>query len=239
MESELLEGLAELLWPTRCVICDRPGTLLCDNCREELPWIDRQQACPLCGVPYGQYLCVDCGRRELAGQEPFSFSQARSALELTPASRRLVTCFKDGGERRLAALLANILFHAVPRCWWSWVDILTYIPADRAALRKRDFDHMALIAGQIQPLAGAGIDLQPLLVKGGSSDQRALDREQRRENMQGTFSLRSQAGELVQGARILLLDDVMTSGATLDTASGVLLAAGAAEIRVATILRAW
>ena len=138
MESALIEGLAELLWPTRCVICDRPGTLLCNPCKEGLPWIDRQQACPRCGVPFGQYLCVDCGRRSLAGQEPFSFSQARSALELTPTSRQLVTCFKDGGERRLAALLAGIFSRAVPRSWWKWADTLTYIPADKTALRRRD-----------------------------------------------------------------------------------------------------
>lgn len=54
------EGVAELLWPTRCVLCDVPGTLLCDECRLELPYIDPLHACPYCGQPYGKFACVNC-----------------------------------------------------------------------------------------------------------------------------------------------------------------------------------
>lgn len=54
------EGVSELLWPTRCVLCDVPGTLLCDECRLELPYIDPLRACPLCGQAHGKFACVDC-----------------------------------------------------------------------------------------------------------------------------------------------------------------------------------
>lgn len=54
------EGVAELLWPTRCVLCDVPGTLLCDECRLELPYIDPLRACPFCGQAHGKFVCVDC-----------------------------------------------------------------------------------------------------------------------------------------------------------------------------------
>ena len=54
------EGVSELLWPTRCVLCDVPGTLLCDECRLELPYIDPLLACPLCGQAHGKFACVDC-----------------------------------------------------------------------------------------------------------------------------------------------------------------------------------
>lgn len=54
------EGVSELLWPTRCVLCDVPGTLLCDECRLELPYIDPLLACLLCGQAHGKFACVDC-----------------------------------------------------------------------------------------------------------------------------------------------------------------------------------
>lgn len=54
------EGVSELLWPTRCVLCDVPGKLLCDECRLELPYIDPLQACPFCGQAHGKFACVDC-----------------------------------------------------------------------------------------------------------------------------------------------------------------------------------
>ena len=54
------EGLAEALWPTRCVGCDQPGTLLCDRCRAELPWIEQRLACPVCGAPFGFLTCTEC-----------------------------------------------------------------------------------------------------------------------------------------------------------------------------------
>lgn len=50
------EGLEELLWPTRCVLCDVPGTLLCEDCRLEIPYIDALHACPYCGRPTGSLL---------------------------------------------------------------------------------------------------------------------------------------------------------------------------------------
>lgn len=54
------EGVAELLWPTRCVLCDVPGTLLCDECRREIPYIDPLKACSRCGQAYGKFVCIDC-----------------------------------------------------------------------------------------------------------------------------------------------------------------------------------
>ena len=54
------EGVEELLWPTRCVLCDTPGTLLCEECRLEIPYIDALHACPHCGQAHGKLACIDC-----------------------------------------------------------------------------------------------------------------------------------------------------------------------------------
>ena len=54
------DAAEETLWPTRCVGCGRPETLLCDECRLSLPWISQRDACPVCGAPYGATLCTEC-----------------------------------------------------------------------------------------------------------------------------------------------------------------------------------
>ncbi|MBQ1559106.1 MAG: hypothetical protein IIZ69_13600, partial [Pseudomonas sp.] len=53
-------GAQELLWPTRCVVCDLPGELLCERCRSRLPWIEQRFACPVCGAPFGELTCTEC-----------------------------------------------------------------------------------------------------------------------------------------------------------------------------------
>lgn len=80
------EGIEELLWPTRCVLCDVPGTLLCDECRLELPYIDPLDACPRCGHPHGRFACVNCNsfitkHRGLAPDERESSRGDSSYLE--------------------------------------------------------------------------------------------------------------------------------------------------------------
>ncbi|MBF4803025.1 MAG: ComF family protein, partial [Lancefieldella parvula] len=54
----------DLLAPTRCVVCEKPGQLLCDECRAKLPWISQQWACPNCGAPYGKLVCSECADKK-------------------------------------------------------------------------------------------------------------------------------------------------------------------------------
>ena len=220
-----MQGLLDLIFPPRCAGCDHPGVLLCPACAERLPRIDPRDACPRCGAPrHG--LCVECGARE------FAFTEARCASLLGPPVSRAVVLLKDGGERRYARLLAELLA-AVAEGWLRPDDVLVPVPASPAAVRRRGFDHVADTARALGRLTGRRI-AQPLAGR-ATADQRALGREERFEN-------RRQAFRVAPGAsvppRIVLLDDVFTTGATLDAAARVLLAGGAGEVRALTVARA-
>jgi ComF family protein len=226
LATGLLTGFWELLYPTRCAGCDLPGTLLCDACDAALPRIVPTGACPRCGAPYGWLVCTECWDREL------EFDAGACAGSLEHPLARIVTLFKDGGERRLSSLLAGLLLERVEQ-WRGWPDAVAYVPATAKARRRRGFDHAAEIAGELARLMG--VPLMTALERGRARDQRELGRRERFANARGTFV--ANAGQMPP--HVLLVDDVLTTGATLDAAAAALKAAGAEEVRVATVARAW
>jgi ComF family protein len=178
-------------------------------------------------------VCTECYTSE--GPLQLSFSAAVSALLFEGWAARLVVIYKDQHEQRLAETCAALLDAAIPQQWLSWADAATYIPADASKVRERGFDHMRLLC---QHLARRlGLAWRDCLVKNASGDQRRLNREQRAENLAEAFSHTGRQG--IEGKRLLLIDDVYTTGATLHQAAAALLGAGAAEVRVATVCRVY
>ena len=282
----LATSILETISPTRCVVCDMPGSVLCEACASSLPFIDLVLACPRCGAPLGRTLCTVCpipGSESalLHPEEAFPFTQARSALSFEAGARRIIGTYKDGDELRLDAVIASLLCAAIrgrtmgadiPRPpaviwgktgtsavtsseaersreispslplqdWTQWADALVCVPASPEALLRRGFDHMERVAGIVARRTGMAL-VHALASCKGARDQRELGRGDRLANRSGSFSLAagviSDAGKLPR--RIVLIDDVFTTGATLSAAAHVLLDGGAHEIRAVTCCRVW
>lgn len=218
--------VADLLWPARCAGCDLPGTLLCDRCRRALALVDPVDACPLCGAPDGVHGCAECGRSS------FSFSAARCAGVLEWPLSRMVTLHKDAAELRLTLLLAQLVAGAAAE-WCDWAQAVVGVPASPTAFARRGFDHGALLAAEFALLTGVpALDAVRALPR---RDQRHLSRESRGVNAGASMALLPGAHV---PSRVLVVDDVMTTGATLEAATRVLLAAGCAEVRGVAVARA-
>lgn len=222
----LLAGVAEVIAPTRCAGCELPGALLCDRCRAALPLIDATRACPRCGAPGGVMWCGECCDAE------YAFSTVRCAGVLEPPLSRLVTVYKDAGEMRLAPLLAELLAAAVGE-WADWPDAVVPVPPSPAAVARRGFDHTARVAAELGLLLV--VPAYDALACRPRRDQRALSRGRRLTNAAGSIAA---LPGVAPPSHVLLIDDVLTTGATLDAAARALRDAGASEVRAATVGRA-
>lgn len=230
------EAVAETLWPTRCAVCDAPGAVLCDACRRKLAYIDRWRACPRCGAPFGSVQCSECNAVSLAalGREAPALDGCASACVLDDAASRIVRTWKDAGERRCAREMAQVMAPFAEPAWLACRPVVVGVPATGAARARRGFDHGADLADEVA--LALGLTTAPLLARPRARDQRALGRRGRIGNMQGRF--RALPGASAPGA-VLVVDDVITTSATLASAADALRDAGAPAVFGLTFARAW
>lgn len=233
-----IEALQELFWPTRCVNCDMPGELLCDQCRKSLPWIDQRYACPVCGAPFGTITCTQC-------KKDWACRSCVCAMPFAGVAARLATCLKDAHELRLAPVIAAAIATALdeasgwpavdggPRFDANALDVLCFVPATEDAYRRRGFDHMELVTRELSWLVS--LPLADVLVREQGKDQRTLGREERAQNLRGTIEV---LGD-VRGADLLLVDDVITTGASVGACTEALLERGAASVTACALARVW
>lgn len=236
--EKAVDAGAELLSPTRCVGCDLPGELLCDKCMRELPWFAQARACPNCGAPTGDLTCTEC-------DEPWETRATICAMGFEGPAARMVPALKDYHELRLAPVMASAMLCALeeaalfaaadgrPRFDPRAVDGVCFVPATAAAYRRRGFDHMELVAARLA--RELGLPLVDALVRESLHDQRDLGQLEREKNLAG--SVRTVAD--VCGMRLLLADDVITTGASVRECARALLARGAGEVTAVSFARVW
>ena len=232
------DAALELLYPTRCVGCEMPGELICDECREALPWIEQRCACPVCGAAFGDMTCTGCE----GDWEPRA---TVAALGFSGTAARMATCLKDYHELRLAPVNAAAMLVALeeaafwparggrPRFDAGNVDAVCFVPATAEAYARRGYDHMELTARELAAMLG--LPLADVLARDAASDQRDLGRSGRAANLAGTMRVVDD----VWGLRLLLVDDVVTTGASMREATRALLARGAAEVTACSLIRVW
>src|SRR6185312_15310872 len=215
-----LTSLVRIVLPRRCVACAAPGEWMCERCGPRL----RALAAPLCGrcgapTAVAVTTCHACSRLRW-------LTTARSALWLEGPALALVGRWKRG-EISPARLAAALIVHELPR---PPVDAIAVVPAVRDRLLLRGADPPAELALELG--GWWEVPVMPLLRRTrGVRPQRGLDATARRSNVRGAFAAR--AGPL----RLALVDDVYTTGATVDECARALRQAGAQHVHVLTLAR--
>lgn len=242
----LWRAALELLYPPLCAACDAalsaPDAVFCGPCALTLAPIEN--GCSLCARPLPPSNtpapCLRC-----LFQAP-RVSGARAAFEfggaLATAVRRLKWQHVPELAPALGALLDAALARAPPE--WRAVDVIVPVPLHRARLRKREFNQAALLAAALleaarareAPLGRVPLETRALVRVRDTPPQTGLDATARRRNVLGAFTVRAPAR--VRGKRVLVVDDVMTTGATADACAAALFAAGAVTVRVLTLGKA-
>ncbi len=212
-----------LLADQRCVACDDPGTLLCPACRSGLPWL-RGPLCPRCGEP-GPPDRLRCPVCERLGR---AVRSARTAIALDGTGAAIVRAWKDGARHPVAGLAAALVAAAVPP---PAVDVIVAVPPARDRAAWRGVDGPQALAGVLATRWRLPL-LRGALERVDDRPQRGLSRSARQRRARGLY----RAVAPVAG-RVLLVDDVLTTGATAAACTRRLRRAGARSVDVVTLAR--
>lgn len=214
--------LAALFAPSRCLSCRLPGVSLCRSCDAALVRL-AGPGCARCGRPTERPVdrCRECTGRRLA------FASARAAVALAGPAHALVRSWKDRGLRAAADVAAELVMAVVVA---PAADLVVPVPALGARAAWRGVDGAAMLAERLALAWGLETAL-PLRREGGRP-QRGLDLVARRRNARAQFH---QVGAVA--GRVVLVDDVYTTGATADACARLLRRAGATRVDVVTFAR--
>jgi len=236
--SELFQAAVSLLYPATCTICGkhvRVGEYLCSDCEAKIVRIVAP-FCQTCSEPFegsinSVFTCANCAHRTIY------FEAAVAAYRGRGVVREIIHEFKYARQIHLRHLVARWVRAALDdeRLRGCHFNIIVPVPLHPARQRERGFNQACLLAELLS--AQTSIPSKPLLERiRYTTTQTALDRSERMENLHNAFRLRKNAD--VRRLRVLLIDDVLTTGSTLSECARVLKRGGAISIHAATAARA-
>ncbi|MGD0433745.1 MAG: ComF family protein [Acetobacteraceae bacterium] len=235
----LAAAALDLLLPPSCVLCftavDAPR-LLCGDCFGKLSVIS-EPWCGCCGAPFElAWHAVEGGLCQRCIDAPPPFERARAALNYDDASRRLVLPFKHGDRIEFASVLARLMAQAGAKLLRE-ADVIVPVPLHRRRLFVRRYNQAALLAQALAAMTGREAILDALARSHATRSLDGKSAAERWNEVANAFAVRPRRAHLIEGRRILLIDDVMTSGATTSACADRLLEAGANAVDVLVLAR--
>jgi len=236
----LVKLLELVLFPSFCHICsvllERQGErLVCLDCWENLePLLAAHCVC--CGRFFDgtvdSHVCSACV------ESPPSFIRHRSACRYRGVAKELILLYKYRRLRALGPDLARFLYAGLNEdagLWWG-ADVLIPVPLHPRRQRQRGFNQSELLAGELSNLTGISMHAGLLRKRRDALPQTSLTGESRRDNLLGAYCVKN--GRVLSDQVVILVDDVFTTGSTLQECSRTLLEAGAREVRAVSIAQA-
>lgn len=226
---------ADLLMPPCCVICRTPLTehhSLCAPCWREVRFI-REPLCDVLGVP----LPFASGERTVSAAalaKPPAYRRARAVAHYSGIMRDLIYQLKYADRHDARALFGRWLTEAAGELTRE-ADIVVPVPLTRLRLLSRRFNQAAILARELSRRIGVPIDPHVLRRVRRTRSQVGLTHDQRRSNVARAFAVSKRRADRVRGRRVLLVDDVITTGATADACARALLKAGAEHVDVVAL----
>ncbi|MBB5034071.1 double zinc ribbon domain-containing protein [Prosthecobacter vanneervenii] len=239
------EAVVDLVFPRLCCVCQGPvgEGWFCEGCEDALPWVE-EPYCGVCGEVYegaveGEFRCMNCSGRRL------EFDFAVAACRAEGAVREMVHRFKYERRLHLRGALACLLMRTLEERRLAGEDLgewlLVPVPLHASREADREYNQSWELCVRLSEMTG--IRAVRALVRTRETVQQAgLDREERLRNLRGAFELRRGRGGCgdggLRGRRVLLVDDVFTTGATASECARVLRREGEAEkVVVITVTR--
>ncbi len=228
-------AISNLVVPPVCLGCRAALAdhhALCPVCWRDIAFI-RTPLCERIGIP----LPFDTGGPSVSAAalaDPPDYDRARAAAHYAGTARKLVHDFKYADRQEVRVLLGNWLTAAGSELL-SDTHLILPVPMSRRRLFWRKFNQAAILAHELGRRTGVAVDTTSLRRRRATKPQVGLTRAQRRDNMDGAFAVLKRRRARIQGASILLIDDVITTGATANACARALKRAGAARVDVLAV----
>ncbi len=224
--GNLFGALLDFVWPPKCLICDRVGSTLCEECIAEWPRAGHPM-CAVCGDEIGPDGCLGCSW----GIGPLTASGY--AVKYTETVRKVVHALKYDGRTDLAAPMALEMAYVIrTRPAFQEFDAFVPVALHPKRFNERGYNQADLLANAIAEETGYKV-LRALQRTRYTRPQVGLGRKERAENVRGAFT----ASDACRGLRVVLIDDVCTTWATGRDAARALIAVGAASVSFLTFSR--
>ena len=228
---KILKAMIDLVYPPVCYSCSASSDkALCRECLRSIRFIE-DPICLKCGKPVVREVgdCRDCRSQRM------HFSAARSLAEYDGVVKEAVHAFKYRNARRLADLFAGLLQENLSDLIED-ADIITFVPLRPAKKRQRGYNQAELLARALGRRTGKTAS-DTLKAVRFVKDQSKLKAADRRRNVRDAYAIKKGAEAALKGRKVLLVDDVFTTGATASECASHLAKAGAKEIKVITLAR--
>jgi len=237
--SDFLHEISDTLFPPLCIACSDVLTgqgekVFCRKCNEQISYITENR-CPICGItfpdsPAGDHLCGSC----LENRPFYTFSRACVAYD--GVVHDAILRFKYGRNIITGAALADLLADfEFPDVDWGLFDVIIPVPLHVRRLRGRGFNQSLILARALGKKHALPVDFSLLKRQKMTQTQTGLDKKEREQNIKGAFEV--PAPERIMNKKIILVDDVLTTGSTVNECSKTLKKAGAASVAVITLSR--
>jgi len=236
--TNLLGSLKELCFPPVCLTCSASldhiqEIHLCPSCLGQLNRLP-SALCSCCGIPFpygagGDHLCGICLK------SGFHFDKARAILGYNEYAGKLVHGLKYGGRTAAFSTFSGLWQQKKERAGLCVPDMIIPVPLHRKRLQERGFNQALLLAQVFFPGSKEKIEALLLTRIRRTVPQTGLNGKERRRNLKGAFQVT--APEQLQGKAVILVDDVFTTGATVNECARVLKGAGAAQVEILTLAR--
>lgn len=221
------EKLLDFLYPPRCPICDKvvlPEDKICPECRKKIHEA-AEPVCMKCGKPLSnerKEYCFNCGKKN------YNFTQGRALWIYEKEVKMSVYRFKYQDRREYAKAYAS----EIVKKYGGWIrdkkiQAVIPIPLHRNRKRKRGYNQAEILAEEIGKILGLPVYTKFLIRVRDTKPQKMLNDAERKNNLKKAFKM---AENIVQLNRVLLVDDIYTTGSTLDAAASVLKAAGVPHV---------
>jgi len=211
----LMRGVMDLLYPLRCGACGINGYVLCKECVDTFLVVDEETTCPMCGMPVG--VRSMCGKCLL---DKNLFEEGIYGFYYDNRLRDAIHSFKFSGRKDVGKYLVGLVDTKITGSS-SRFDCIVPLPVTNRRLKERGFNQSFILAEEISKMTGKPVYHSALLKTKETRDQYSLSKGERKKNVRNAFSLAEDAS--IKGKRVLLVDDLYTTGHTAREAAQTLL----------------